>query len=206
VTEQYHQQVCDQLARVRGERDQARRDLKSAEDELAVLRGRAAQLPRQVTELRLPDGGNPRFEVVLRAITDALHHNSSYVLLRDRERAAAAVLAVLELPCGQPPPAIMAKVFPNSPRMGPCVEVGPHDVHRDERGATWRPLSHEEQAEYAEIDALNHDDRWGDKPSYRCWITRHRECERDGADSGCTCRCHEESEVAVASGEPTDAA
>lgn len=31
----------------------------------------------------------------------------------------------------------------------------------------------------------------GPKPSYRCYVTRHLDCQPEGPEKGCTCRCHD---------------
>lgn len=34
---------------------------------------------------------------------------------------------------------------------------------------------------------------WGTAPSYRCYVSRHKDCEPEGAEKGCTCSCgHQE--------------
>lgn len=43
-----------------------------------------------------------------------------------------------------------------------------------------------------EIEDANHDPRWGAAPSYRCYMTRHRDCQPNGPEAGCTCGCHTE--------------
>lgn len=36
-------------------------------------------------------------------------------------------------------------------------------------------------------------DLWGSAPSYRCYVGRHKDCEPEGAETGCTCSCgHQE--------------
>jgi hypothetical protein len=73
-----------------------RRGLRSAEDELAVLRGRAALVAGQAAGLELPHGDDGRYRRALDALTEALNRGQEYVLLADRERAVSAVLAVVD--------------------------------------------------------------------------------------------------------------
>ncbi len=50
----------------------------------------------------------------------------------------------------------------------------------------------------AEVEAASQDEDaalndpeglWGPSPAWRCWITRHSDCQPLGADEGCTCQC-----------------
>lgn len=60
--------------------------------------------------------------------------------------------------------------------------------------ASAREMVAEIWAERSEDEELNDPfDIWGSKPSYRCYIARHRDCETEGPDAGCTCSCgHQE--------------
>lgn len=47
-------------------------------------------------------------------------------------------------------------------------------------------------------------DLWGRSPSYRCYVGRHKDCEIEGAETGCTCFCgHQEPVCACGSRDVT---
>jgi hypothetical protein len=87
-------------------------------------------------------------------------------------------------------------------RHGPeagCVEcrcIWPRGHH--ERISQWSPEQTRSEDDL-ENDPFN---LWGKGPSYRCYMTRHRECDPEGADQGCTCACgHQEPVCACATRE-----
>lgn len=46
---------------------------------------------------------------------------------------------------------------------------------------------------------------WGKAPSYRCYMTRHKACEPEGVDKGCTCSCGHQEPVCACSTRVLDA-
>lgn len=47
-----------------------------------------------------------------------------------------------------------------------------------------------ESLERSEDEELNDPgNQWGPRPSYRCYTSRHKDCEPEGAEQGCTCSC-----------------
>lgn len=56
--------------------------------------------------------------------------------------------------------------------------------HREEATDEHTRLSQELQEQ---------EDRYlGPKPSYRCFVARHKDCEPDGPEAGCTCQHHDD--------------
>jgi hypothetical protein len=45
---------------------------------------------------------------------------------------------------------------------------------------------------------------WGEHPSYRCYVGRHRDCEPEGAEQGCTCSCGHQKPVCACNSREVD--
>jgi len=106
MTDAYHQQVLAQL-------DEARADRRSLEDEVALLRQRAA------LALAVLNGWGP-----------AGH---------EAEQMRHEIREALTYPTG---PCTIAPPIPLTQRghIGPCILTGPHTEHRDASGCQWTPI------------------------------------------------------------------